>query len=110
MIALYFLNNKNFKALGKISIRNIFLHLLVFAFPFLSINAQKPESNISIIPAPVSMIKTDGVFVFSANTVIKVDDPGNKTIAFFTSYLQDTWNFKNKLIIGGHIRQVKKES
>jgi hexosaminidase len=86
------MNTKNFlkKALFAIS--------LAFALT-LQANAQTPadDPHLGIIPAPASIQKTTGVFVFSGLTRIRVDNPKDKTTAFLKDFLLNNRHFNNRL-------------
>ncbi|TZF83147.1 family 20 glycosylhydrolase [Pedobacter sp. BS3] len=63
----------------------------------------------AIIPTPSSVKMQSGNFIFSANTVIRADAAEQKTVAFFTGYLLNTWKFKNSVITGNG-KSVLKQS
>ena len=75
-----------------------------FAFAILFVltleaNAQTTpdDPHMGIIPAPASLVKNKGVFVFSQLTQVKVDNPKDKTTAFLKDFLLNNRHFNNKL-------------
>lgn len=79
--------------------KNIGFGLLVFlcAFSF-SVSAQDTDPYAGIVPAPVSVKKSSGEFVLSQQTVLLADSVNDKTVAFFTGYLQ------NKLMLHAAVK------
>jgi len=63
-------------------------------------SAQENDPNMGIIPAPVSVKKASGEFVLSQQTVLFADSANNKAVAFFTDYLKEKLNLRNRLKIG----------
>src|SRR6201996_4027687 len=65
--------------------------LFIFTFLYLSqinVNAQTPDPNMGIIPAPVSVKKAPGEFTLSQETVLLADSLNTPSVNFLTSYLQ----------------------
>jgi hexosaminidase len=78
--------------------KNFALLLLTFLFlTHLNANAQDIDPYMGIVPAPVSVKKTEGVFVLSQQTVLLSDSAGNKAVAYFTDYLQNKLMLHNQL-------------
>ncbi len=69
--------------------KNIASVLLILLF-FASVNAsaQDGDSNMGIIPAPVSVKKSSGEFVLSQQTNLLADSVNNKAVTYFADYLQ----------------------
>lgn len=68
----------------------------------ISINVAKAQTqtadpNMGIIPAPVSVKKTDGNFTLSQQTTILADSTDNKAVQFFMAYLQGKYMLRNQL-------------
>lgn len=57
--------------------------------------AQNPDPNAGIIPAPLSVKKLPGEFVFSDRTMMQADTLGNKAVLFLADYLLTERKFKN---------------
>ena len=74
------------------------LFALIFTLS-LQASAQTPadDPHMGIIPAPASLVKTKGVFVFSQLTQVKTDNPKDKTTAFLRDFLLNNRHFNNKL-------------
>jgi len=68
-------------------------------------NAQDTGPNLGIIPAPVSVKKTSGVFTLSQQTTFLADSTGNKAVVFLADYLQSKkmLNIQPKSNTGGDI-------
>src|SRR6201996_3598901 len=65
--------------------------LFIFTFLYLSqinVNAQTPDPNMGIIPAPVSVKKAPGEFTLSQETVLLADSLNTPSVNFLTGYLQ----------------------
>ncbi|RYU88008.1 beta-N-acetylhexosaminidase [Mucilaginibacter terrigena] len=64
----------------------------------LQTKAQTPadDPQLGIIPAPASITKNSGVFVFSQLTQVKADNPKDKTISFLRDFLLNNRHFNNK--------------
>src|ERR1700749_186250 len=60
--------------------------------------AQNNDPNMGIIPAPVSVQKTNGEFTLSQETTLLADSANNKAVLFFTDYL------KNKLMLSNQLK------
>lgn len=69
---------------------------LAFAF---QVKAQTPvdDPHMGIIPAPASITKATGTFVFSQLTLIKADNIKDRNIAFLKDFLLNNRHFNNKL-------------
>jgi len=63
--------------------------LLLFATGVSVAIAQDANPNFTLIPAPVSVKKSPGIFTLSQETVLQADTPSNKAVLFFTGALQD---------------------
>lgn len=74
----------------------IILSLLIFTF---QINAQtlNDDPHLGIIPAPASITKAQGSFVFSQLTQIKADNIKDRDVAFLKDFLLNSRHFNNKL-------------
>jgi len=79
------------------TIASIFLAFLLLTN--ITASAQDTDPNMGIIPAPVSVKKTDGQFVLSQETVLFADS-NTKAVSFFTDYLQSKLNLHTQLKIG----------
>ncbi|MBL4675680.1 MAG: family 20 glycosylhydrolase [Mucilaginibacter sp.] len=64
---------------------------------FAQAQAQTEDPNMGIIPAPASVQKTDGTFVFSKLTQIKADNPKDRSVLFLKDFLLNNRHFNNKL-------------
>lgn len=73
--------------------RYLFLLLFIGSASY----AQDNNPNINIIPAPVSIKKTQGVFTLSQETIIQADTPTNKCVAFFSAALLNSWSFRQAI-------------
>lgn len=60
-------------------------------------NGQDSNSNLNIIPAPVSVQNLAGEFTLSKETVIFADSIDNKAVQFLAAYLHDKVGFQNQL-------------
>ena len=70
--------------------KNIFLLFFAFFTAFATISsAQDADLNMGIIPAPVSIKKTNGEFILSRETVLLADSLDNKSVVFLADYLRD---------------------
>lgn len=74
----------------------IILSLLIFTF---QTNAQtlNDDPHLGIIPAPASITKAQGSFVFSQLTQIKADNIKDRNVAFLKDFLLNSRHFNNKL-------------
>lgn len=54
-----------------------------------NLKAQEADPNMGIIPAPVSVKKAVGTFVFSQETAVLADTIDHKAVVFLTEYLQN---------------------
>lgn len=74
-------------------------YLLLFLITQQSIAfANDADPNLGIIPAPVIITKSPGTVAFTNRTVIKAEDPADKSVRFFTDYLRNTLAFKNNIL------------
>src|ERR1700753_3790050 len=72
--------------------------LLLFVIPgFSAVYAQNANPNLNIIPAPVSVKTSPGVFTLSQETIIQADTPSNKAIGFFTAALLSSCNYRTQI-------------
>ncbi|MDB5007666.1 MAG: exo 3 [Mucilaginibacter sp.] len=69
----------------KISLSLCFL----IAVSACTVNAQDNNPDLNIIPAPVSLKKTTGIFLLSQQTTLLADSVNNKAVVFLTDYLQN---------------------
>ncbi len=74
----------------------IILSLLIFTF---QTNAQtlNDDPHLGIIPAPASITKAQGTFIFSPLTQIKADNIKDRNVAFLKDFLLNSRHFNNKL-------------
>lgn len=61
---------------------------ILLLFGFLPSFAQSSDPYLGIIPAPVSVKKSNGSFKLTPETIIMVDSPDNKAIRFFSAWLK----------------------
>ncbi|NOW95285.1 family 20 glycosylhydrolase [Mucilaginibacter sp. SG564] len=63
------------------------------------VKAQTPtdDPHLGIIPAPASITKSQGTFVFSQLTQIKADNIKDRNVAFLKDFLLNSRHFNNKL-------------
>jgi len=59
----------------------------------ISVSAQDTDPYAGIIPAPVSLKKSNGQFLLSRQTVLFADRTDNKAVIFFSSYFSNTLQF-----------------
>ncbi|HEY2583407.1 MAG TPA: glycoside hydrolase family 20 zincin-like fold domain-containing protein, partial [Mucilaginibacter sp.] len=71
---------------------------IVMAVFSCAVSAQDNDPNMGIIPAPVSVKKTNGEFVLSQQTVLLADTVTNKAVVFLADYL------KNKAMLRMQLR------
>ena len=70
--------------------KKVLLPLFVLlSFTSLYVNAQDADPYIGIVPAPVSLKKSTGVFVLSRETKLIADTVANKAVIFLAAYLED---------------------
>lgn len=62
------------------------------------VNARDP--GIPIIPAPASMKKLSGEFVFDQSTVIKADNATDRVAVYLNDYLKNRLSFNSKVTTG----------
>jgi hexosaminidase len=55
------------------------------------------DPHMGIIPAPASVTRTTGTFVFSQKTLIKATHPKDRTVTWFKNYLADDLHFHNAI-------------
>src|SRR6202000_1755078 len=55
------------------------------------------DPHMGIIPAPASVTRNPGTFVFSQKTLIKSDRPKDRSVTWFKNYLSDNQNFHNSI-------------
>ncbi|ASU32451.1 family 20 glycosylhydrolase [Mucilaginibacter xinganensis] len=60
-------------------------------------NAQE-DPYLGIVPAPVSLIKSPGQFIFSKTTVIKADRPKEQAVELFKDFLLNNRGLNNRII------------
>lgn len=71
---------------------------LAFLLWFNPANAQDNDPNLGIIPAPASLVKSPGTFVFSRATVIRADKPKDKSVELLKDFLTNNQHFNNRII------------
>jgi hexosaminidase len=66
---------------------------------FNNAKAQTPVDDpyLGIIPAPSSVIKNTGTFDFSKMTLIKADNPNDRSVALLKSFLINNRHFNNRV-------------
>jgi hexosaminidase len=83
------------------SIPRLNLLLTIFSCLILTsqVKAQTPvdDPHLGIIPAPASIIKAQGTFVFSQLTQIKADNIKDRNVVFLKDFLLNSRHFNNKL-------------
>ncbi|MFI5162550.1 MAG: family 20 glycosylhydrolase [Sphingobacteriales bacterium] len=60
--------------------------------------AQDNDPNLSIIPAPASLSRSPGTFVFSRSTIIRADKPKDKSVELLRDFLVNNQHFNNKIV------------
>ncbi|MBS1503155.1 MAG: beta-N-acetylhexosaminidase, partial [Bacteroidetes bacterium] len=60
-------------------------------------NAQIDDPNMGIVPAPVSVQRTNGEFILSQETTLLADSANNKAVIFLTDYLKNKLSLNNRL-------------
>src|ERR1700754_400916 len=73
------------------------LTFILFVSLACAVNAQNDPYQ-GIIPAPASLVKTTGTFVFGKLTVIKADKPKDKAVELFKDFLLNNRGLTNKVI------------
>ncbi|HEY0246610.1 MAG TPA: family 20 glycosylhydrolase [Mucilaginibacter sp.] len=68
----------------------VILLFIFFIFFAAVVNAQGTDPNLGIVPAPVSLKKSPGVFTLSNETVFLADSLSDKAVNFLADYLQNT--------------------
>lgn len=78
---------------------NFLLTVLSFLLLTFQARAQAPndDPHLGIIPAPASITKTPGTFVFSPLTQIKAENIKDRNVAFLKDFLLNNRHFNNKL-------------
>jgi hexosaminidase len=67
---------------------------------FNNVKAQAPvaaDPYLGIIPAPASVIKDPGTFDFTKMTLIKADNPNDRSVALLKSFLINNRHFNNRI-------------
>jgi hexosaminidase len=79
-------------------LKSLLIITCFLAFVF-QVKAQTPvdDPHMGIIPAPASITKATGTFVFSQLTLIKADNIKDRNIAFLKDFLLNNRHFNNKL-------------
>ncbi|TWR31260.1 family 20 glycosylhydrolase [Mucilaginibacter pallidiroseus] len=62
-----------------------------------TLKAQDTDPYMGIVPAPVSVKKTQGQFVLSQQTIVQADTPNNKAVQFFSRYLADNLAYNKQV-------------
>ncbi|MBW4889333.1 family 20 glycosylhydrolase [Mucilaginibacter sp. HMF5004] len=68
-----------------------YFFVFIFATGVSVATAQDTNPNLNIIPAPVSVKKSQGTFTLSRETVLQADTPANKAVTFFADAIQNAW-------------------
>ena len=78
---------------------NFLLTVLSFLMLTFQAKAQAPndDPHLGIIPAPTSITKSQGTFVFNQLTQIKADNIKDRNVAFLKDFLLNNRHFNNKL-------------
>ncbi|MEZ2334946.1 family 20 glycosylhydrolase [Mucilaginibacter sp. RCC_168] len=78
---------------------NFLLTVLSFLMLTFQARAQAPndDPHLGIIPAPASITKVQGTFIFSQLTQIKADNIKDRNVAFLKDFLLNSRHFNNKL-------------
>ncbi|SDP55932.1 hexosaminidase [Mucilaginibacter sp. OK268] len=78
---------------------NFLLTVLSFLMLTFQARAQAPndDPHLGIIPAPASITKAPGTFVFSQLTQIKADNIKDRNVAFLKDFLLNSRHFNNKV-------------
>ncbi|WP_419701457.1 family 20 glycosylhydrolase [Mucilaginibacter sp. NFX135] len=86
--------NQNYTA--RLNFLLTFLSFLMLTF---QARAQTPvdDPHLGIIPAPASITKVQGTFIFSQLTQIKADNIKDRNVAFLKDFLLNSRHFNNKL-------------
>ena len=92
-------NTLSCKKIGYFS----FCFIVVLLINLSSVKAQTAVSDphLGIIPAPASVVQKPGTFNFTGKTVIKADNPKDKSVALLKSFLADNRHFNNKILKNG---------
>lgn len=90
----------NIQNIQKNIFRALLSWLILFISGFGNAYGQSREGDpyLGIIPAPASVKTAPGFFTFNSVTQIKADSPKDKSVLFFTNFLQTNRHFKNKVI------------
>ena len=75
--------------------------MLVLFLSILLINtasAQDTDPYMGIIPAPASLVKSPGTFIFNKLTVVKADNPKDKAVELFKDFLLNNRGLNNKVV------------
>jgi hexosaminidase len=86
--------NQNF--IPRLKFLLVILCLLTFTYQA-NAQATNDDPHMGIIPAPASIIKAQGTFVFSQLTQIKADNIKDRNVAFLKDFLLNSRHFNNKL-------------
>jgi hexosaminidase len=87
--------NKNHPSQLKVLLITLNI-LLLLAFQTWA-QAPVDDPHLGIIPAPASITKTQGIFVFSQLTQIKADNPNDRVVLFLKDFLLNNRHFNNKI-------------
>ncbi|WP_448702711.1 family 20 glycosylhydrolase [Mucilaginibacter sp. AW1-3] len=71
--------------------------IVLTVFGFSAVYAQDAAPNLHIIPAPVSLKKTEGTFTLTQETLIQADTPSNRSVGVFTSALLGSWGLRKQV-------------
>jgi hexosaminidase len=71
--------------------------LLLTLFGFSAVYAQDVAPNLTIIPAPVSLKKSEGIFTLSQLTVIQADTPSNRSVGVFSAAVLSGWGLRTQV-------------
>jgi hexosaminidase len=74
---------------------------LTLLFPILllnTVNAQDADPNFGIIPAPASLVKTEGTFTFGKLTILKADKPKDKAVELLKDFILNNRGLNSRVI------------
>jgi hexosaminidase len=74
-----------------------------------NVNAQTTitDPHMGIIPAPASVVQNPGTFDFNRQTLIKADNPKDRSVALLKSFLVDNRHFNNKILRNSRGKTLK---
>jgi hexosaminidase len=74
--------------------------VLALMVNFSNVKAQTAvaDPHMGIIPAPASVVQNQGIFDFNRKTIIKADNPKDRSVALLKSFLADNRHFNNRIL------------